>query len=68
MILRQGYLGLKPELCFPIRTLDVNVAPDFLAGEKVESETSVPKDCGAHRTGLRDREFGLVASDQGHSL
>jgi hypothetical protein len=27
MILRQSYLGLKPELCFSIRTLHLNMAP-----------------------------------------
>jgi hypothetical protein len=60
MILRQRYLGLKPELCFPIRTLHVDVPPDFLAGEEIETETSIPKDRGAHCTGLRDRKFGRV--------
>jgi hypothetical protein len=63
MILRQRYLGLKPELCFPLRTLHVDVPSDFLAGEKIETETSVPKDRGAHCSGLRDRKFGRVVSD-----
>ena len=62
LILRQGYLGLKPELCFPIRTLHVDMASEFLAGEKVESEASVAKDRGAHRTDLRDRESDLISS------
>jgi hypothetical protein len=62
MILRQGYLGLKPEFCFPIRTLRVDVPSNFLAGEKIETETSIPKDRGAHGTGLRDRKFGRVVS------
>ena len=66
MILRQGNLGLKPELCFAIRTLHVHMAPEFLAGEKVKPEASVPKDRWTHRMGSRDREFGLVASRCGH--
>jgi hypothetical protein len=68
MILRQGYLGLKPEFCFPVRALHVNMAPEFLAGEEIESEDSVPKDRGAHRMEPRDRAFGHVAAIHGHGL
>jgi hypothetical protein len=68
IILRQCYLGLKPELRFPIRALHMNMAAKLLAGEKVESETSRPKDRGAHRTGSRDPELGRLVSIQGHNL
>ena len=61
MILRQRNLGLKPELCFPVRALHVYMAPELLAREEAKSEGSVPKDCGAHRSDLRDRDFGQVA-------
>jgi hypothetical protein len=68
IILRQCYLGLKPELCFPIRTLHMNMTAELLAGEKVESETSHPKNRRAHRTDSRDPELGRLVSIQGHNL
>lgn len=62
MILRQGYLGLKPELCFPIRALHMDVATKFFAREEIEPENSVPKNRWAHCTGLRDRKPGRGVS------
>jgi len=55
MILRQHYVGLKPEFRFPIRALHVNVPLGLLAGEEVEPKAAFPKDRGADPTRLRAR-------------
>jgi len=38
MILRQFDLGFKPELCFAVASLNVDMNPSFLSGKEEESE------------------------------
>jgi hypothetical protein len=48
VILRLGYLRLKPELGFTIGGCDMDVHSRFLAGEEVEPEWANPQNRGAH--------------------
>jgi hypothetical protein len=48
LILRQRNDWLKPELCFSVRTLHMDVHSDLFAGEKVEPIRSVAEYGRAH--------------------
>jgi hypothetical protein len=54
VILRQGYLRLKPEFGFSIRALHVYVTAWLFAGEEVKPKLTVAKDGWAHSASLRD--------------
>jgi hypothetical protein len=48
LILRQRNDWLKPELCFSVRTLNMDVHSDFFAGEKAKPIRSVAEYSRTH--------------------
>jgi hypothetical protein len=60
MILRQGHDGLKPELRFPFRALNMHVTFRLLAREKVKPKAAISEYGRAHPCGLRQISGGHI--------